>query len=106
MDKHKHRSTIKYACRSTCIDAQGSMCTEVLLKSRACTEATVMHIFMSTDISTGKMVMFGSMCMYDAYRMNRPKRESIEPGSNHIGTESVVKVQKCVNYDGYLHWVS
>ena len=62
------------------------------------TKVTSMHGGTSIDISTGKTVVCGITCAYDEYRIHGPKQASIEPGSNHIGADAVVKLLKGVSY--------
>ena len=66
------------------------------------TKGTVVHRGMPTHVSMGNTVVYGSMYDNYEYGIQGPKRTSIEPGRNHIGTETLGKVRKGVRYVGAL----
>ena len=57
-----------------------------------------MHGGTCTNVSTINVVVCGSTCAYDKYRVHGPKRSIIEPCRKHIGTDAVGKVHKGVIY--------
>ena len=78
--------------RDECSDT--SMGLHISTCSYISTKGTVVHRGMPTNVSMGNTVVYGSTCDNDEYGMQGPKRTSIEPGRNHIGTDTVGKVQK------------
>ena len=108
-DKKTHSSTIKYSCRSTCTNAQGSTCTDVSTKSTGVHRSTCSEIsnksrgvYGGTEFSTVNTVVCGSTCVYGQYILHGPKRAGIESGRNHIGTDAVWMVRKGVIYPDAL----
>ena len=103
MDKQAHRSTSKDAYRSTYMDDQGNNYMDVStditgVHGSTCSEISNkgvgVHRGMSMDVSTGKIFVRVSMCIYDKYRVHGPIWETVGPGMNNIGTDTVGKVWK------------
>ena len=84
MDNHTHGSMCMDARGSIYTDVHGSICTYALrsMCTDIYTEITDTHRIKCTDVNTVKMVVCGSKCTYDKYKIKNPNRIiSIQVGS-------------------------